>query len=392
MPLTGGTETKYVDDRSTSPGRQQQLKIPRDYPNANPYDTKPGEKPYKLEILWRYVFLFAYLHIACVIALFLPITGWQFFIGFLYGFISSFGTTAGAHRYWAHKCYKATRPLYFILLFLQTVFVQDCVIRWVRNHRIHHKYPDTNADPHNASRGFFFSHIGWLMCKRHPDVIKYGRRVDISDLTSDPVLRFQKKYYFPLALFGVFLLPMFLATYFLEMTFWTAYHWNIFRYMFALNLTFCVNSVSHIWGSKPFEKDITSTDTYAIGFLTIGEGWHNYHHVYPFDYKCSELSRYWCNPTIFFIDFFAWLGWAYDLKTVPDEMVRRRVLRTGDGSNRHSKEIKMKHKTSKQLVETCTEKYNDEEEERRDRYWGWGDDDMLQEDINDTKIIKPKNK
>ncbi|KAG4076140.1 hypothetical protein HA402_011486 [Bradysia odoriphaga] len=278
MPLTGGIEPKYEEDRSTSSGQKQQLKIPRDYPNASPYDTKPGEKPYKLEILWRYVFLFAYLHIAALIALFLPITGWQFFYGFLYGAMSSFGITAGAHRYWAHKCYKATSPI-------------DCVIRWVRYHRIHHKYTDTNADPHNASRGFFFSHIGWLLCKRHPDVIKYGKRVEISDLTSDPVLRFQKKYYYPLALVGVFLLPMFLAMYYLEMTFWTAYHWNILRYIIALNLTFCVNSVSHIWGNKPFEKDITSTDTYTMGILALGEGWHNYHHVFPFDYKCSELSR-----------------------------------------------------------------------------------------------------
>lgn len=111
----------------------------------------------------------------------------------MYGFISSYGISAGAHRYWAHKCYKVTRPLYYILLFLQTTAFQNCVIEWVRDHRVHHKYSDTNADPHNASRGFFFSHMGWLMCKKHPDVIKYGKRVDMTDLTSDPVLQFQKK-------------------------------------------------------------------------------------------------------------------------------------------------------------------------------------------------------
>ncbi|KAG4076122.1 hypothetical protein HA402_011468 [Bradysia odoriphaga] len=85
------------------------------------------------------------------------------------------------------------------------------------------------------------------------------------------------------------------------------------------------------------------------------------------------------------------MGWAYDLKTVPDEMVRRRVLRTGNGTHRYSEVEKMKNKTAKEL-ETYTEKYNAEEEERRDHYWGWGDDDMLQEDINDIKINNPKNK
>lgn len=143
-------------------------------------------------------------------------------------------------------------------------------------------------------------------------------------------------------------------------------------------------------------RDIRPTDTYAIGFMAFGEGWHNYHHVYPFDYKVSELPRYWCNFTIPFIDFFAWLGWAYDLKTVSDEMVRKRVLRTGDGSHRYSKEEKKK--TAKELIEAYNEQCTEEDEERlkqnvarlRDHYWGWGDDDMLQEDINDIKTINRK--
>jgi len=119
--------------------------------------------------------------------LFFKLTVW------VYGHLTGMGITAGAHRYWTHRSYKVTRPLYFIYLFLQTAAMQECVINWVRNHRIHHKYTDTNADPHNSKRGFFFSHIGWLLCRKHPDVIKYGKRVDISDLTSDPILLFQKK-------------------------------------------------------------------------------------------------------------------------------------------------------------------------------------------------------
>ncbi|KAJ6638267.1 Acyl-CoA Delta-9 desaturase [Pseudolycoriella hygida] len=369
----------------------------RDYPNANPYDTKAGEKPYKLEIVWRNVFLFLYLHIACVACVFYPVSGKVILFGFAYGFISSYGISAGAHRYWAHKCYKVTRPLYFILLFLQTIALQNCVIEWVRDHRVHHKYSDTNADPHNASRGFFFSHMGWLMCKKHPDVFKYGKRIDMTDLTSDPILRFQKKYYVPLVLFCTFALPITISMYFFNTPFWYAYHWHILRYVVSLHITWSINSVSHIWGSKPFEKDIKPTDTYAIGFMAFGEGWHNYHHVYPFDYKVSELPRYWCNFTIPFIDFFAWLGWAYDLKTVSDDMIRRRVLRTGDGSHRHSKEA-AKQKTQNELIEEENNNINEEEEERlkqnvariRDHYWGWGDSDMLEEDINDIRTVNPK--
>lgn len=130
-------------------------------------------------------------------------------------------------------------------------------------------------------------------------------------------------------------------------------------------------------------RDIKPTDTLAIGFLAFGEGWHNYHHVYPFDYKVSELPHYWCNFTIPFIDFFAWLGWAYDLKTVSDDMIRRRVLRTGDGSHRYSKEV-TEQKTTKELLDAYNANNNnisEEESERlrqnvariRDHYWGYGE-------------------
>jgi len=71
---------------------------------------------------------------------------------------------------------------------------QDPVLVWARDHRVHHKFSETDADPHNAKRGFFFSHIGWLLCRKHPEVTKKGKRIDISDLENDPILVFQKKY------------------------------------------------------------------------------------------------------------------------------------------------------------------------------------------------------
>lgn len=63
--------------------------------------------------------------------------------------------------------------------------------------------------------------------------------------------------------------------------------------------------------------------------LTLGEGWHNYHHVFPWDYKAAELGDYKLNLTTAFIDFFAKIGWAYDLKTVSSDIIRKRVERTG---------------------------------------------------------------
>jgi len=75
-----------------------------------------------------------------------------------------------------------------------TYVLQNHIYEWVRDHRVHHKFTDTNADPHNAKRGFFFSHMGWLLVRKHPDVISKGVTVDMSDLEKDPVVVWQRRY------------------------------------------------------------------------------------------------------------------------------------------------------------------------------------------------------
>lgn len=71
--------------------------------------------------------------------------------------------------------------------------LQNDIFEWSRDHRVHHKYSETDADPHNARRGFFFSHIGWLFVRKHRDVIEKGRKLDVTDLLADPVVQFQRK-------------------------------------------------------------------------------------------------------------------------------------------------------------------------------------------------------
>lgn len=108
-------------------------------------------------------------------------------------FVNTQGITSGAHRLWAHRAYKAKLPLRIFLCICQTIALQNHIYEWVRDHRVHHKFTETDADPHNAARGFFFSHIGWLLVKKHKDVMIKGKTVDMSDLEADPVVRFQRK-------------------------------------------------------------------------------------------------------------------------------------------------------------------------------------------------------
>lgn len=79
-------------------------------------------------------------------------------------------------------------------------------------------------------------------------------------------------------------------------------------------------------------RNISPVENFVVSIGALGEGWHNYHHVFPYDYKTSELGDYTLNLTTGFIDFFCRLGWAYDCKTVSSEMIKRRALRSGDGS------------------------------------------------------------
>ena len=126
------------------------------------------------------------------------------------GIGSGLGVTVGAHRLWSHRAYKAKLPLRLFLAMMQTVAAQVSIspltnrrifliisqqndlYEWCRDHRVHHKFSETDADPHNAKRGFFFSHMGWLCVRKHPDVMTKGSSVDLSDLLDDPVVKYQK--------------------------------------------------------------------------------------------------------------------------------------------------------------------------------------------------------
>lgn len=131
---------------------------------------------------------------------------------------------------------------------------QGSVIGWVHNHRIHHKYSDTDADPHNARRGFFYSHIGWLLVHYHPKFLEKRKVIDMSDLKSDPILAFQKKYFLILMPLIAFVIPAVVPFYFWGESLNVAYHTNVFRYIICIHSAFMINSWAHIYGNKPYDR------------------------------------------------------------------------------------------------------------------------------------------
>ncbi|KAJ9598830.1 hypothetical protein L9F63_026635, partial [Diploptera punctata] len=251
----------------------------------------------------------------------------------LYGYLSLIGVTGGTHRLWSHRSYKAKFPLRVLLMIFQTAAFQNHIYEWSRDHRVHHKFSETDGDPHNAKRGFFFCHMGWLMVKKHPDVLNKGKRIDMSDLEKDPVVVFQRKYYPVLMPLLAFILPTLIPIYVWDVDPWTAWYGTLFRWVITVNGTWCVNSFAHLWGSRPYNTRLMHNAVQFMLCMLIGEGFHNYHHTFPYDYKAAELRSPIFNLTARFIDFFAKFGWAYDLKVVSEETIKRRILRTGDGTH-----------------------------------------------------------
>ncbi|CAL7934093.1 unnamed protein product [Xylocopa violacea] len=159
---------------------------------------------------------------------------------------------------------------------------------------MHHKYTNTNADPHNPSRGFFFAHMGWLLVRKHPDMKKKCANLDLSDLMEDPFVVWQKKLYVVLMPLCAFLFSILVPWYFWNENLIVSYSVTLFRYTIVLHSTWLVNSIAHRWGMKPYDKHCGSTENKMVPLLIAGEGWHNYHHAFPWDYRSSELSRLFC--------------------------------------------------------------------------------------------------
>ena len=239
---------------------------------------------------------------------------------------SGIGITVGAHRLWSHRSFQASWPLRFVLMLCNSVANQGSIYHWVRDHRVHHKCCETEADPYDASRGFFFSHIGWVFVKKNPAVIKAGKDMDFTDLMDDPIVRWQHYLHPWFNQYMCFVLPAQIATKHWDEDFYTAFLVaGMLRYCWVLHCTFLVNSAAHMFGDQPYDSDSNyATENPIVSFLSIGEGWHNWHHKYPYDYSASEFgisSQF--NPTKLFIDCMATIGFVWGQKRATSAWTKR---------------------------------------------------------------------
>jgi stearoyl-CoA desaturase (delta-9 desaturase) len=158
--------------------------------------------------------------------------------------------------------------------------------------------------------------MGWLLIKKHKDVVEAGKLLNFDDLLADATVVFQKNTDPWFALFMCYVFPALVAQYVWGESFWPAFHVaGGLRYVCVLHFTWLVNSAAHLYGDHPYDEKSWPAENPMVSLAAIGEGWHNWHHKYPFDYAASEFGiTKQFNPTKLFIDFCIFVGLASEPK------------------------------------------------------------------------------
>jgi stearoyl-CoA desaturase (delta-9 desaturase) len=249
-------------------------------------------------------------------------TGADVGIALFFLFANGMSITAGYHRLWAHRTYEAHLPVRILYLIFGTMALQNSAFAWCSGHRTHHLHvDDVDLDPYSARRGFWFSHIGWMLREYPSGVPDFS---NIPDLKKDRLLAFQHRYYVPLAVGLNFGLPMLAGLVFHD--FWgMVILAGVLRLVWSHHVTFFINSLAHMWGSRPYTEDNTARDNPALAVITYGEGYHNFHHIFAHDYRNGV--RWWqFDPTKWLIAGLATVGLARRLKRTPWFQIQRALL------------------------------------------------------------------
>jgi stearoyl-CoA desaturase (delta-9 desaturase) len=245
---------------------------------------------------------------------------WILFVVFLYA--NGMSITGGYHRLWAHKSYDAHWSLRLIYLVFGTMALQNSVFAWASGHRTHHlNVDDVDKDPYSIKRGFWFAHIGWMI--REYDSGKPDF-TNIPDLRRDPMLAFQHRFYVPLALLANFGLPL-LAGWLIGDVWGTFILAGVLRLVVSHHVTFFINSLAHMWGSRPYTDENTARDNSVLAFFTYGEGYHNYHHIFAHDYRNGVRWWLWDRST-WLIAGVQYVGLTSRLKRTAPFQIQRALL------------------------------------------------------------------
>jgi stearoyl-CoA desaturase (Delta-9 desaturase) len=237
----------------------------------------------------------------------------------------SFSVTAGYHRCFAHKAYVSHPFLQSCYLFLGAMALQNSALKWSSDHRDHHRYVDKDWDPYSIKRGGLFAHILWLFYAE-PAERSYE---NVPDLQNNPRVKWQYRWNNWIGIVGGLGIPTLIGAFFgrpLGGLLWGGF----LRIVVIHHTTFLVNSVAHLYGSRPYTEENSARDNGLLAFITNGEGYHNFHHKFPSDFR-NGVRWYQWDPTKWLIATLGFLGLAADLRKTPKALIVTSRLRMSLG-------------------------------------------------------------
>jgi stearoyl-CoA desaturase (delta-9 desaturase) len=280
-------------------------------PHSPPDRTAPVDDDHADDIVYPATVPFLLVHLACLAAIWTGLTVEALVLcGALY-VARIFAIAAGYHRYFAHRAYKTSRVVQFLLAFLAQTSAQRGALWWAAKHRRHHSHSDTELDVHSPRQhGFVYAHLGWIFTPRHcttdyAAIADFARYPDLVWLDRHP--------YLPAGLLG--LLAWLIAG-------WpglvVGFCWST---VLLWHATFAINSVAHVAGRRRYVTGDDSRNNWFLALLTMGEGWHNNHHAYQSSVR--QGFRWWeYDPTFYALKFLSWFGIVWDLHSPPETVVR----------------------------------------------------------------------
>ena len=249
-------------------------------------------------------------------------SGWAWFFFAMFLVAGGIGIGSGYHRLWSHRAYEAHWVMRLYLAIVGGMTIQNSILVWCIRHRFHHRYVDNNdKDPYSIGRGFWFAHVGWMLKDYESGKLDWSV---VPDLERDPIVAWQHKYYWPLVMITNIALPLLLGWMVGDIlgVFLLA---GILRLVVSHHVTFFINSLAHMWGSRPYTDENTARDNWFLAIVTYGEGYHNFHHLFQSDYRNG--IRWWqYDINKWFIKSCSWLGLASNLKRTSDFRIQRARL------------------------------------------------------------------
>jgi stearoyl-CoA desaturase (delta-9 desaturase) len=327
-----------------------------------------GEPDESSQILWlNVVFLFATPLLALTLGPYYVARHgihWTEIAGFLgLWYLTGMGITAGYHRMFAHRAWWASKPVRAVMLVLGAATYQNSAIQWCSNHRAHHRHADTEDDPHSIEEGFWWAHMLWILIDEDSD----DDHSNAPDLTDDPLCQWQHRHYFLIGTAFNIAVPAALGL--LTGRVWGMLLWaGLIRVVVLHHLTFFINSLAHMWGDQPWTEEETARDNGVLAFLTLGEGYHNFHHAFPGDYR-NGFRWYQFDPTKWTIWTLHKLGLAEDLRrSAIDERLRSRWQRI---KSRYDSQMDEWNEQVRQRVESAEQQLDEALQDMRSKRHEW---------------------